>query len=140
MIKKIVPMSKFVRLEYEILRIRPRAVSGAGERPDFGEGYVPRMDICERQREIVVELDMPGVGPEDVVILVHHNRLEVKGLKPQDVLPEGGTFLRVEREYGRFRRVIDLPSSIQPDKARASLQDGILVITLRKTERTKAKA
>ncbi|MCJ7612462.1 MAG: Hsp20/alpha crystallin family protein [Candidatus Aminicenantes bacterium] len=140
MIKKIIPVLKLVRLEHEIHRIQPRTVFRGAECPVFGEGYVPRMDVCVRERDIVVELEMPGVLPEDIVILVHYNRLEVKGLKKQDLLPEGGTYLRVEREYGLFRRVIDLPSSIQPDRAKASLQDGILVITLRKPEGARKKA
>jgi HSP20 family protein len=95
------------------------------------------MDVCEKNDKIIVELEMPGILPEDLVILVHHNRLEVRGLKREEPLPEGGTYLRVEREYGPFRRVIDLPASILPDKARASLKDGVLVITLKRPESQK---
>jgi len=139
MIKKIIPVSRLVRLESEIRRIQNREVCRGPERYGYAEGWSPRMDICEKGREIVVELEMPGVQPEDVVILVHHNRLEVKGLKKEELLPEGGTYLRVEREYGLFRRVIDLPASIQPDKAKAALQDGILIITLKKPDHSRTK-
>jgi len=134
MIKKIIPVSRLVRIEHEIHRIQNRAVYRGPDRLGYAEGWFPRMDVCEKDEEIVVELEMPGIPPDEVVILVHHNRLEVRGLKKEEPLPEGGTYLRVEREYGPFRRVIDLPASILPDKARAVLQDGILIITLKKPE------
>jgi len=134
MSRKIIPVLRLVLMDSEIHRIQYRTVFRSGGLPLYGEGYVPRMDIRERERDIVVEMEMPGVLPEDVILLVHHNRLEVKGLKKQETLPEGGTYLRVEREYGLFRRIIDLPASILPDKAQATLQDGILIITLKKPE------
>jgi HSP20 family protein len=137
MAKKIIPVSTFVRLEHEVRRIRSRVVVRHYGRPDWGEGFFPRIDIREKNREVVVELEMPGVCPEDLVILVHRNRLEVKGIKKETPLPEGGTYLRLEREYGPFRRFIDLPTSIQPDKAKAILRNGILTIILTKPEAKK---
>ncbi len=139
MAKKIIPVSRLVRLEHEIRRIENRSIFRPAERLALGEGFFASIDVCEKEGEIVVEMEMPGVLPDDVVILVQHNRLEVKGLKKEEPLPEGGTYLRVEREYGLFRRFIDLPSSIEPDTAKASLQDGILVIVLRKPEDVRNK-
>jgi HSP20 family protein len=141
MIKKIIPVSRLVRLEYKIHRIQNRAVHPGPDRLGYAEGWFPHMDVCEKGNKIVVELEMPGILPEDVVILVHHNRLEVRGLKKEEPLPEGGTYLRVEREYGPFRRVIDLPASILPDKAKAKavLQEGVLIITLKKPENQRKK-
>jgi HSP20 family protein len=137
MIKKIIPVARLVRLDYEVHRIQNRVVYRGPDRLGLAEGWFPRMDVCEKNDKIIVELEMPGILPEDLVILVHHNRLEVRGLKREEPLPEGGTYLRVEREYGPFRRVIDLPASILPDKARASLKDGVLVITLKRPESQK---
>ncbi len=132
MTKKIIPVVRVVRLEYKIDRIRNGGPGRPSPRSGLGEGFFASIDVCEKEREIKVEMEMPGVRPEDVVILVQHNRLEVKGLKREEPLPRGGTYLRVEREYGRFHRIIDLPASIDPDTARASLQNGILVIILGK--------
>jgi HSP20 family protein len=134
MTKKIIPVSSLVRLEYKIRKIENRSIFRPAERPALGEGFFASIDVLEKEAEIVVEMEMPGVLPEDVVILVQHNRLEVRGLKKKEHLPEGGTYLRVEREYGPIRRIVDLPTSVDPDTAKATLQDGILVICLRKPE------
>lgn len=132
MAKKIIPVPSVVRLEYKIDRIRSRTACRPAFRAIWSEGFFAAIDVCEKDRQIVVEMEMPGVKPEDLVILVQHSRLEVKALKREEPLPEGGTYLRVEREYGPIHRFVDLPSSVDPDSARASLQNGILVIVLEK--------
>jgi HSP20 family protein len=134
MAKKIIPVARFVRLECTVHRIANRSFFRGAERPVLGEGYLACIDIREKEREVVVEMEIPGVRAEDIAILVQPNRIEIKGLKRKETLPERGTYLRVEREYGPFRRVVDLPASIEPGSAKATLQDGVLVVALRKPE------
>ncbi len=139
MAKKIIPVAKFVRLECTVHRIAHRSMCRTAERPVLGEGYFASIDVREKGREIVVEMEIPGVQAEDIAILVQPNRVEVRGLKREESLPERGAYLRVEREYGPFRRIVDLPASIEPETARASLRDGVLVVVLRKPDTSRDK-
>jgi HSP20 family protein len=98
----------------------------------IADGWVPCIDICERGNEILIELELPGVSQKDITIWLHSNRIEVRGVKRENVIGRNITYLRFEREYGRFRRVIALPSAIAPERTRASLANGVLAISLKK--------
>ena len=139
MTKKIVPVARFVRLECTVRHIAHRSFCREAERPVLGEGYFACVDVREKGREVVVEMEIPGVQAEDIAVLVQPNRVEIRGLKREESLPGRGAYLRVEREYGPFRRVVDLPASIEPETARASLQDGVLVVVLRKPDPARNK-
>ena len=139
MAKKIIPVARFVRLECAVRRIANRSFYREAERPGLGEGYYASIDVREKEREIVVEMEIPGVQAEDIAILVQPNRIEIRGLKREESLPERGAYLRVEREYGPFRRIVDLPASIDPETAKASLQDGVLIVVLRKPDNRRNK-
>jgi len=96
------------------------------------ESWVPCIDISERGNEIKIEIELPGVAQRDINILLHSNRLEISGLK-RESLPQGRIkYHRLEREYGAFRRYIFLPSLVIPEKAKASLENGILTVVLKK--------
>jgi HSP20 family protein len=90
------------------------------------------VDIYEKAKEIVVEAEIPGVGAADIMITVHSNRVEIKGRKKEGVSSEKIRFLRLEREFGSFRRLVALPSTVVPDKAKAFLENGVLALRLKK--------
>jgi HSP20 family protein len=90
------------------------------------------VDISEKAREIIVEAEIPGVGASDIMIRVHSNRVEIKGMKKEAVSPEKIRFLRLEREFGGFRRLVPLPSTVVPDRAQAFLENGVLTLRLKK--------
>jgi HSP20 family protein len=135
MIRRIRPVSKVLRVETEIER---SGDSSCGPRLDITEWahvWTPAVDISEREEEIVVEVELPGVLEKDVRITLHGTRIEVRGLKRENP-PEGGLrFHRLEREYGRFRRMILVPCAVVPEKTRATLENGILTIFLEKNPR-----
>jgi len=132
MIKRIKPVSRIIKIEEEIQRIMGEVFFPKREALEVNEGWVPCVDIYEKENEIVVETELPGVSQKDITISLHSNRIEVKGLKRENQIPEKAKYLRLEREYGNFRRVIFLPSSALPEKTKASLENGILTITLKK--------
>jgi HSP20 family protein len=132
MVRKIKPISRLIKIQTEVDRIKRAPVSRRGPVPGLDEIWLPPVDICEKSGEVIVEAEMPGVSPADITITVQSNRVEIKGMK-RDVAPPGNVkYIRLEREFGRFRRLVALPCTVAPDRARAYLDNGVLVIRLMK--------
>lgn len=139
MVKRIKPVSRTEKIEADINRITAEVFFHKREFLGLDESWVPCVDVSEKENEIIVEMEVPGVAQKDINILLHSNRLEISGVK-REKLPEGRKrYLRLEREYGNFRRYVYLPSLVMPEKARASLENGILSIVLKKLKRRKEK-
>lgn len=139
MVRKIKPVSRTERIEAEINRIAAEVFFQKREFFGLDESWVPCVDIAEKENEIIVEMEVPGVLPKDIHILLHSNRLEISGTKKEKLPPGRKRYLRLEREYGNFRRFIFLPSIVIPGKARATLENGILTVVLKKLKRKKEK-
>ena len=132
MIRKIKPVSRIIKIEPEIRPVKRSPLVRREKYPTWDETWVPRVDISEKAKEIVVEAEIPGVGAADIMITVHSNRVEIKGMKKEGVSSEKIRFLRLEREFGGFRRLVALPSTVVPDKAKAFLENGVLTLRLKK--------
>jgi len=111
-----------------------------GESPVALTGYEwPRVDISETDDNIQITADLPGVDKDDVEISIRDNTITIRGEKKQEEEEKGEGFYKIERSYGTFQRSFYLPSEIEEDKVEASFKDGVLKITLPKTEAAKAK-
>src|SRR5262245_47861949 len=103
--------------------------------PRFGVqrlGFRPRIDVMrtEQPDELRVVVDLPGIDPGDVHIIVHERALVVAGRRPS-VHPKGHvSYHLMEIEYGAFERRIALPVDVDPERARATYDRGLLVVTL----------
>lgn len=139
MAKKIKPVSRTVRIEADINKIVGEVFFQKREYLGLDESWVPCVDISEKEGNINVEIELPGVAQKDINILLHSNRLEISGVKKENLPQNKIKYLRLEREYGTFRRYIFLPSVVIPEKAKASLENGVLTIVLRKYKRKKEK-
>lgn len=115
---------------HPIIRVRA-AVAEAGS-PDLDGGWIPRLDLAETEKELIVAMEASGLVAEDLQIFLQSNRIEIKGRKKESPVPAGARYLRLEREYGPFRRSLALPRSVVPARARAVLRNGILTIVLPK--------
>jgi HSP20 family protein len=108
-------------------------------RGEVGNGdWVPAMDVSEREGEVVVKAEIPGMKKEDVKVSVKDDVLTISGEKKQEEHEEGENWHRVERTYGCFKRVLSLPS-VDNSKVEATYRDGILEIRLPKKESAKPK-
>lgn len=139
MVKKIKPISRTVKIEAEINKIMGEVFFQKREFLGLDESWVPCVDISEKEDEINIEIELPGVAQKEINILLHSNRLEISGVKKENLSKERIKYLRLEREYGTFRRYIFLPSVVILDKAKASLENGVLTVVLRKYKRKKEK-
>lgn len=90
--------------------------------------WMPAIEVFERDNELVVQADLPGVGAEDVTVEVIDGFLTVSGERREEQEVEDNGFRRTERRYGRFSRVIALPEEARTDNIQAIVRDGVLEI------------
>ncbi|UYG02504.1 Hsp20/alpha crystallin family protein [Halomonas sp. LR3S48] len=88
----------------------------------------PQLDIAERDDEYLVSVEVPGVDEKDVKLTLDGDRLIIEGEKRQESSTKEDRYQRIERSYGSFRRVLDLPVDARPDKIRASFANGVLKV------------
>jgi len=101
-------------------------------------GY-PAMNVWMNENGAVVTTELPGVLSDNLDINVADNTLTVSGSRKPEELEEGATYHRRERAYGTFTRSFQLPFKVDPQKVEASLNNGILTITLPRAEEDKPK-
>lgn len=101
--------------------------------------WVPSLDISETKGDLVVKAELPGIDPKEIDISLNEGILTIKGEKRQEKEEKEEGYHLVERNYGSFTRSIRLPREIQNEKISASYKDGVLRITLPKTEEAKKK-
>ena len=106
-------------------------VAGPAEQTRPGPVFTPEVDIFETDTEIKLNADMPGVLPEDLTIDLRDDTLTISGdVKPLQA--EGESDILIEFEVGRFSRQFALAESIDQARIEASLDDGVLKLTLPK--------
>ncbi|MBS3759044.1 MAG: Hsp20/alpha crystallin family protein [Desulfobacterales bacterium] len=99
----------------------------------------PTVDTYEEGDNIVIKAELPGVKKEDVSIDVKDSVLTLKGERKHEENIEEDNYYRKESAYGKFQRAFTLPDAVDPNKIEASYKDGVLKVTVPKTEETKAK-
>lgn len=100
----------------------------------------PRVDVSETDNEIKVVANIPGVDPNDINVEVGDDYLSLSGKiekETKDDEDESGKVYRYEREYGEFRREFALPARVNKDDIVAKAKNGVLTITLPKSEEEK---
>ena len=105
---------------------------------DFGFGrggfaprpWRPQVEVYQRNNELVVRADLPGMKKDDVTLEITDNDLTISGERRQEQETERDGVYRSERSYGTFHRTIALPEGAITDQAKASFKDGVLEITI----------
>jgi HSP20 family protein len=101
--------------------------------------WVPPIDVQETKKDVVVMMDIPAIDPKEVSISIMEDRLTVKGERKREEEAKEVDYYRSERIYGSFQRIIQLPSEVVGDKAKASYKDGVLKITIPKSQKAVPK-
>lgn len=101
-------------------------------------GY-PALNVWTNQEGQFVSAEMPGVRVEDINISIDGDTLVISGERSADEAPEDAQLHRRERVFGKFSRTIQLPFAVDADKVEASFKNGMLNITLPRTEAEKPK-
>lgn len=99
----------------------------------------PAVDIYESEENMVLRAELPGMAKEDVKINVENNVLTLRGERKFDSEVKKENYQRIERAYGSFCRSFTLPTNIDKSKIEASFKDGVLEVTMPKSEEAKPK-
>ncbi len=113
--------------------------SWAAEMAPF-EGRVPRVDVIDREDEVLVKAELPGVDKDDVDVSMSGNTLTIKGSTKREEKEEKGDYYRCEISTGSFARTLTLPTDVDGEKAKAKFEDGVLELTLPKIEGAKRRS
>lgn len=106
---------------------------------DWTGDWLPSLDLAETKNEFVVKAEVPGMTAKDIDIALTEGVLSIRGEKKQEKEEKEENYHFVERSYGSFSRAIRLPGGVQSGKIKASYKDGVLKVTLPKSEEAKKK-
>ncbi|MFO7558825.1 MAG: Hsp20/alpha crystallin family protein [Desulfobacterales bacterium] len=99
----------------------------------------PTVDVYENKDEIIIKAELPGVEKKDIKVDVNAGILTLKGERNHEKEVKEEDYYRKESVYGKFERSFKLPGRTDFDKIKADLKDGILKVSVPKTEETKPK-
>ncbi len=102
-------------------------------------GVFPLMNITEDKNNYYIRAELPGFKANDLEISVTGNTMSISGERKLEIDDENAQYHRREREFGKFSRIITLPTQIDTNKVEAHCEDGVLTVTLPKTEEAKPK-
>lgn len=106
--------------------------------PEIATRYViPRVNIIEEAEAVIIEAELPGVSKDSVTLEVKDGELILLGKR--DLRTSNGQYVMRERAAAHFRRVFALSNALDTAKVDASMKDGVLTITLPKTDRVKPR-
>jgi HSP20 family protein len=111
---------------------------GGSMADDNAEGQLT-IDVYQTENDIVIKSTIAGVKPEDLDVSINNDMVTVKGERKNEEVVENGNYYYQECYWGSFSRSVLLPVDVIPEKADASLKNGILTIRLPKADTTKTK-
>ena len=107
---------------------------------DFNnQSRIPAAELTEKEDALYLKLEVPGIEAKDLDIQVMAERVAITGERKSEKTSEENGTTRSEFRYGKFQRVIPLPARIQNTDITADYKDGILNLTLPKSEEEKNK-
>jgi HSP20 family protein len=102
-------------------------------------GWAPALDVHEDADSFIIRAEVPGLKREDIGVSLQDGALIISGERKSEKVEEGVEIHRQERFYGKFQRALTLPAPVAADKVKAQYKDGILTVTLPKTEEAKPR-
>jgi HSP20 family protein len=103
------------------------------------EGWFPAVDVFEDKDNLLVKAELPGLKKEDIEISLQDGFLTLSGERKHEEKHKDAQVYRTERWEGRFHRSVSLPCRVEADKITATYNEGVLSVTLPKSEDAKPK-
>lgn len=125
------PLRPLIRFEREMENLM--------ERLGGWEGFEPKVNVAETEKEFEITAELPGLKPEEVTVEIRNGDLWISGERKEEKEEKGKTWHRVERRYGEFRRTIPLPEAVAKEKVEATFSEGVLKVIVPKTEEAKPR-
>lgn len=96
-------------------------------------------DLSETADAYQIRMDVPGIKPDDITVEVTGETVQISGERKEEKEEKGKTYHRVERRSGKFSEMFTLPGGINEEKVQAEFHEGVLTVTLPKTETSKTR-
>lgn len=103
------------------------------------EGKTPSVDMIDQKDNILIKAELPGVDKKDLDISVTDKTVTIKGKTKKEKKEEKGNYFRREISSGSYERVLAIPGNVDSSKAKAKFADGVLELTLPKTDKGNGK-
>jgi HSP20 family protein len=103
------------------------------------DGPALPLDVTADADAVTIEAALPGVKPEDVDITIENGTVTISGRTADERTAEEGSYVLQEIRRGSFSRTLSLPNGMEPDKAKATFEQGILRLSIPKAEQVKAR-
>ena len=126
-------------LREEIDRLFEAPLAELARSTQLLSGWTPALDVFEDKDNIFVKAELPGMKKEEIELSLHDGSLSISGERKSENKYEDAEVYRAERFVGKFQRTVALPSPVAADKVKAQYKEGILTVTLPKTEEAKPK-
>lgn len=130
------PLRELARLENEINRLFKELIPEEKLETQITT-WSPRVDVYEKDNNLIVEAEIPGAKKEDIEVKVRDNSIIIKGEVKREEEKKEENYYRSERFYGRFERVLPLPTDVKVEEAEASFENGILKLMIPKVSQEK---
>lgn len=101
---------------------------------------LPKVDVIDRDEEVVVKAELPGVKKEDLEVTLGDDSLTLRAITESETKEEKGQYFRREISRGEFSRTVPLPCAVEGEKAKATFKDGVLEITIPKAAGAKRRS
>jgi len=94
----------------------------------------PNVDIAENEKEYTIAVELPGVSEKDVNVEVVGDTLRISGEKKQESEEKNGNYHRIQRSFGAFQRILDLPQDANTEGVEAKFRNGVMTISIPRKE------
>lgn len=134
------PFREVESLQREMNRLFDRlAMPEDGGSTSLGFNFIPAAELHEAPDQVTLRMELPGIEAKDLDVNVTAEAVAISGERKSEIKSEEQGMSRSEFRYGKFQRIIPLPSRIQNDKVQAEFKNGVLCLTLPKAEDEKNK-
>lgn len=133
------PFDRLTNLRDEINRLFDTPFGESGRETEFFNGWSPALDVYEDKDSVIVKTALPGMKRDQIEVSLQDNTLTISGERKSERTEGAGSTSRSERFFGRFQRTVTLPKPVDTTKVNARYKEGILTVTLSKTEESKPR-
>jgi HSP20 family protein len=129
------PLYELNTLSREMNRLFEQLPQLNVDTPDLlnqGNGWVPAVEVKETESEIVLRAEVPGLRAENLDVQVTRSAVSISGEHRYEKQAEDKGYFHSEFRYGKFQRIVPLPSKVENEQVKAEFKDGILTLTLPK--------
>ena len=132
--------SPFQEFQGEMNRLFDSVLGRRAAAPETGGRFwMPPLDMCETNDDLLLSFDVPGVPEKEISLSVTGEVLTLKGERRGNDRANGDNYFHGERTFGRFERSLRLPVPVEAERVTATYRDGVLEVRLPKAESSRPK-